>query len=64
MTKDQIKNQMQNITIGNTSVVCDIPVTRWSKESWEVKTFGKETTNTDMAINTIIFHAISKQIGI
>ena len=44
----EITNELNAITIGRTSIVWDTVVTRWSQETWEAGTFGKEQNLTNL----------------
>jgi hypothetical protein len=38
-----LQEEMMNMTIGNTKVISGRVITKWSKESYEIDTFGKAT---------------------
>jgi hypothetical protein len=38
-----LQEEMMNMTIGNTKVISGRVITKWSKESYEIDTFGKDT---------------------
>lgn len=63
MAVDNIKDQLQEMTVGHITTICGIAVTRWNADAWEVGTFGGEILNVDFAAGKIVFIAISEAIG-
>ncbi len=63
MTVDNIKDQMQEMTVGHITTICGIAVTRWNEDAGEVGTFGGEVLNVDFAAGKIVFIVISEAIG-
>lgn len=50
---EHIKVEMKSMTIGFTKVINGVVVTRWSKEVWEVGTFGRKCQDIDTAAKSI-----------
>jgi hypothetical protein len=45
---------LEGMTIGHTSIVNGVPVTRWSAERFEVGTWGKETLALTFAVQKLV----------
>jgi hypothetical protein len=48
-----MKNELNNMTIGNTKVIAGQAATRWSETKYEVGTWGRETVTIEEAIETL-----------
>ena len=54
MTTNQIEIALENITVGKTTTIAGSAVTRWSKNTYEVGTWGKKTQTIDEAVAEVL----------
>ena len=55
-----MENELKQITIGHTKVVNGYAVTRWSTDSYEVGTWGRETMTLEAAASRV---AVVEDLG-
>lgn len=54
MKLNQVEIALENITVGMTTTIAGIVVTRWSKNTYEVGTWGKKNQNIEEAIAEVL----------